>query len=310
MVCLLLWRQDNSGAGVFRVRLHGLARVPVETDPGSTVTIKVGDKIHGPFKSGKKSKLVAPLPVPPGLSSVRAEATNKAGLRTVKSVDIKRPPYNRLTLMAREVPGKAPGQAKIHLLAAHAESQDEAISLEVKPHGAAAASSVKMRPGPGGLMRAVLKQVPFGSPERLEIRAHVPGEPDSVRELAIAVTPGPDYKGIARAARERRKRNAILWSGVGLTAGLLVAGIATGQAASDKSEEFRDPSTPLNLREELDHEATTLQTSSITLFALGGAAAVGTALYYWLGYRQPEKVQAAMVVGPEGTIGASVGGRF
>jgi tetratricopeptide (TPR) repeat protein len=79
---------------------------------------------------------------------------------------------------------------------------------------------------------------------------------------------------------------ALLWSGVGLTVALLAAGTVTGQLASDRSESYNDPATPAGDLQGLKDSGETLRTVSIATFAAGGAVALGTTLYYLLGYRR------------------------
>lgn len=79
---------------------------------------------------------------------------------------------------------------------------------------------------------------------------------------------------------------ALLWSGVGLTVALLAAGTVTGQLASDRSESYNDLATPRGDLQGLKDSGETLRTASIATFAAGGAVALGTTLYYLLGYRR------------------------
>lgn len=79
---------------------------------------------------------------------------------------------------------------------------------------------------------------------------------------------------------------ALLWSGVGLTVALLAAGTVTGQLASDRSERYNDPATPAGDLQGLKDAGETLRSVSIATFAAGGAVALGTTLYYLLGYRR------------------------
>ena len=101
----------------------------------------------------------------------------------------------------------------------------------------------------------------------------------------------------------------MLWSGVGLTAALVVTGIATGQIASNQSEEYRDPATSPERRRSLDDSAQALSTTSIVAFTTAAAVGVGTALYYWLGSREPvERTVSAAPLSGGGIVALS--GRF
>ncbi len=307
MACVLLWRKGGEGAAAIRMPIFGEALVPIETAPRARVRVRVGKKQHGPFKSGRKGKLEVPLMVPPGIAHVDVESTARTGLKTTKSVGIERPAYPQVVLMAREVMGKD-GEARVHVLAAMAEQGRGKLLLEAGSPGSKP-RRVALRPLRTGALRAVLGPVPFGGPRRMVVRVWTDGAPDSGRVKELDVTPGPDYAGMARVALAQRNARIILWSGVGLTAGLMVAGVVTGQLASDRSGEYRDLDTPLDRRVALNDQASSLSSASIGLFAAGGAVAVGTALYYWFGYRGAMELRAGAAP-IDGGVAASVGGRF
>ena len=316
MLCLILWRPAGSAVQVVRIPLYGKAIVPVETEPRSKVRFSVGKQRLGPFDSDSSGKLQVPLLVPPGLLKVQAEATSLVGLRTTKSITIKRPPYNQLALLAREVKGSA-GEAKVHVVAALAEDGGQRVNLEVGPPASSEAiksraplARIAMKRGTDGLWRTVLAQVPYDAPPRLKIRAGVEGDRQSERTLHLDVTPGPNLEALARASSAQRKRNILLWSGVGLTAALVIAGTVTGQLASDMSDEYRALNTLPQRRMDLDGSASALSTSSIVLYSTGAALAVGTALYYWFGYREARKVVVSAGPIPDHGFSASIRGQF
>ena len=89
--------------------------------------------------------------------------------------------------------------------------------------------------------------------------------------------------------RGGRGSSALLWSGVGLSAAALTVGLITGIVANDRNQEYKDPATPVDRRQELKDNGQPLAVGSVVSLALGGALAVGTALYYWLAFRQPSR---------------------
>jgi tetratricopeptide (TPR) repeat protein len=109
---------------------------------------------------------------------------------------------------------------------------------------------------------------------------------------------------------EGGRSSVLLWSGVGLTAALLTTGVVTGQLASDRAAEYRDPGTSVPDRHELKDTVTALSTTSVITFSLAGVAAVGTALYYWMGSGQEPAVSAAVSPLPGGGAALSIGGEL
>ena len=107
-----------------------------------------------------------------------------------------------------------------------------------------------------------------------------------------------------------RQQAVILWTGVGLTSALLITGTITGALALQQSDEYNDSRTRLARRQELRDSGPALTTVSTVTFAVGAAAAVGTALYYWFGYRRP--APQGVTLAPVGQSGAMItfGGKF
>lgn len=96
-------------------------------------------------------------------------------------------------------------------------------------------------------------------------------------------------------------RKLWLWSGVGVSLGLLTAGTVTGVLAAQRSDEYTDPQTPIEQRPGLKDSGDALATASIVTLVLGAAAATATVLYYFLSYRKFVAQQdIALVPGPGG----------
>jgi hypothetical protein len=151
-------------------------------------------------------------------------------------------------------------------------------------------------------------------PGRWLFRATIPGSPQSSTSAAVVIEAPEEPEPVATPARTRRSPDEpghwpaiVLWSGVGLTAALLIAGITTGQVASNQSAEFRDPATTPSRRRSLDDSAGALSAACIATLAMGAAVGLGTALYYWLGYRTREGPGAAAMAAPLPRGGAYLG---
>jgi tetratricopeptide (TPR) repeat protein len=84
-------------------------------------------------------------------------------------------------------------------------------------------------------------------------------------------------------------RTLWVWTGIAASAALLGAGFVTGQLASSRSNEYNDPSTNIDRREELKDSGETLRTASIATLSVGGLLAIGTLVYYYVGYRRYKK---------------------
>lgn len=72
------------------------------------------------------------------------------------------------------------------------------------------------------------------------------------------------------------------WVGLGTTTALLTVGAITAVSAHSKNDQYLDPSTSIGRREELRSTGRALELTSWAMFGLGGAAAVGTVVAYWL----------------------------
>ncbi len=86
------------------IRIIGTPRIPVTTEPGSQAWVEVGSRRFGPVKVGSSGKVLIPVAVPPGISSVVVNARDAAGNTTRYSVNLSIPPFPRALLhIDREV---------------------------------------------------------------------------------------------------------------------------------------------------------------------------------------------------------------
>jgi len=94
--------------------------------------------------------------------------------------------------------------------------------------------------------------------------------------------------------RPSRVRSAVLWTGAGLSAALLVTGAITAALARNRSNEYNDPDTSVDRRQELKDSGEALGNTAYITLGLGGACAVGTIIYYFLGKRRSRSSVSAL----------------
>lgn len=304
-VCLLLWRSGMKQPIVVRFPLLGRTTMPIRTRPRSQVTITVGGRVFGPKSSGRTGRLSMTFLVAPGIAEGRAVTIDRRGLRNEKSLRIARPPYNQVALQVRALPSNKAGSS-YQIAVATADPPKAKVWVEAGTTRPAGGSSAL----PLALAGRDLWVTSFFArrqkkPTTWELRASISGYARSQQthsfELPALPPPPPKPPLVVERVAPPKPRGSwpkvILWSGVGVTASLLVAGIVTGQVASNQSAEYNDPKTTIDRRRSLDASASKLSTASIACFAVGGAVGVATALYYWLGYRRPSERRAVSLYG-------------
>ena len=126
-------------------------------------------------------------------------------------------------------------------------------------------------------------------------------QPADLLKPAVAPRPPPPRT-------RRHLRPLYFWTGVGVTAALLVVGTATGVVALQKSSRFKDLGTPVGELWDLKNSGETLRLTSTITFAVGGAAAIATTvLFFYTRFKPAETVSAAPV--PGGAV-VVLGGHF
>jgi hypothetical protein len=98
-------------------------------------------------------------------------------------------------------------------------------------------------------------------------------QPEPSKEPPI-VEPPP------RSSR-RHLRPAYFWTGVGLSAALLLTGTITGAVTIQKGNRYNDPATPYGELQSLRDSGQSLKVTSTVMFALGASAAVATTVLYF-----------------------------
>lgn len=121
------------------------------------------------------------------------------------------------------------------------------------------------------------------------------------KKLAEQQQPGSKSEAKSTDVLEQRSegpgpvRTALLWTGVGLTVALAATGVVTGQLAHDRSEEYLDPSLSLERKRELRDTGQAMKATSVITLSLAGAAAIGTVVYYFWGYRRARRSTFSVV---------------
>lgn len=82
------------------VRLRAAASPAFRTDPGSQVTITVGDKEFGPEQAGTDGMVRIPVVVPPGVDFGQVRSVNRHGRASEQLLDLKIPPGPRVLIDA------------------------------------------------------------------------------------------------------------------------------------------------------------------------------------------------------------------
>ncbi len=108
--------QPRVARAVMGVRLRAAASPAFRTDPGSQVTIIVGDKEFGPELAGPDGMVRIPVVVPPGIQFGQVRSVNRHGRASEQLLDLKIPPGPRVLIDAptRMLAGHA---AEVHVYA-------------------------------------------------------------------------------------------------------------------------------------------------------------------------------------------------
>jgi len=98
-----------------------------------------------------------------------------------------------------------------------------------------------------------------------------------------------------------RTRSLLLWTGVGVTAALLLTGTITMSVSHGKSEEFKDLSTPKEDLQDLKDTGESLRTAGLVTFILGAVTGAATTVYFFFG-KPAEQGAAAVAPVPGGGV--------
>jgi tetratricopeptide (TPR) repeat protein len=127
------------------------------------------------------------------------------------------------------------------------------------------------------------------------------------REKAAAAK--RDAAAAARPPKEPRLSRLWFWVGAGTAVALLTTAVVTAVLARSKNDEFLDPDTPVDRRQELKDQGEALEVTSWATLGAGVVAVGGAVALYFLS--QPEEGEPAVSVSPAPGGGVlQVFGRF
>jgi hypothetical protein len=92
--------QPRPVRAIMGVRLRAAASPVFRTDPGSQVTLTVGDKEFGPEQAGADGMVRVPVVVPPGVDFGQVRSVNRHGRASEQLLDLKIPPGPRILIDA------------------------------------------------------------------------------------------------------------------------------------------------------------------------------------------------------------------
>jgi hypothetical protein len=292
--------KDRSLVGWRALPLWGRWQVEVKRWPGARTTVRVGDQSFGPVKADKEGKATVPLVLAPGIRHARV------GRKRIE-LDPPPPPVKRLFgwVTPERVGGAAVSTVQLHLFAVqpdgsrYTERRTPTVRFTKGSYGSA------RRLGAGAWQLPLT--VPAGETEELLVSASLPeGEEDElelkVNRVKKAVVANPAPPPATRPAQKEiveRKglRPHYFWVGLGVSGALLTAGFVTRVMALEVSDEYNNPYTNYQRQLELQPRGQDLTTVSTVLLAVGGAAALGTAVLYWL-TDFPEETRITPTAGP------------
>lgn len=211
--------------------------------------------------------------------------------------------YQRYLLLKPDAPNRADVEAQIRAAKKALAEQEATASSATGPPATEApktdgTSGTTPTPATDAATGVTDEEPPGGTPAT---------PPAAATASAVPATDMPDVP-----RRPTRRQKILLWSGVGLSAALLITGSITRGVALSMSSEYSDPNTPVDRQLDLKDSGETLTTVSTLTLALGAAAAVGTGVYYWFGYRvrRPPPTVSVAPLPFGGGIGMACGGTF
>lgn len=151
-----------------------------------------------------------------------------------------------------------------------------------------------------------------GTPHRSQVEAFIKEceerlaampPPETLQPPDVQRNPSASQPVIAARAPARDHRLAtLLWSGVGIGGALLVTGAVTGIISNSKNQEYKDPATSIERRQELKDSGQALGITSVVMLGLGGGIAVATGAFYLFHYRRSVEPSVSFVpmVGSDG----------
>ena len=179
--------------------LRAAASPSFRTDPGASVTLRIGDKEFGPQKAPRDGMVRVPVVVPPGVGFGLARSINEYGEATEQTVDLKIPPFRRV-LVAAPATVRAGDVQQIAVYAVDSAG----LPLESRQM-VVTTSTGKAQPLGGALGEA---RFLVGAPAlvaagALHLDAAVRNDRDTALPVDIPVVPGPPAHLVLRPDRPR-----------------------------------------------------------------------------------------------------------
>lgn len=179
--------------------LRAPATPAFRTDPGASVTVRVGDRDFGPAIADERGQVRVAVVVPPGIRSATARSTNSAGRVTEQPLDLAPPPFTRLLILA---PPSLQAGAIQEVAVAGIDDRGELLPPERLALGSSHARPHPLGGAPG--LGRFLIRAPASLDERqLRLTAGVRGEPDTELEATLPLRPGPVTTLAIRPLRSR-----------------------------------------------------------------------------------------------------------
>ncbi|HEY6911815.1 MAG TPA: hypothetical protein VI356_20730 [Myxococcales bacterium] len=183
-----LQAQAGSARGWLALPLIARAVLPVQTKPGSRVEVGIGGVVFGPVHADASGTARVAVKIPPGARTARVRVRDPFGNVNETPVDLRPPPFQRLSLLAlREQASWADAQP--------VPLQIFAVSADGRPASAAdlTVSCDRGRLGEVQELQPGLFEVAFRAPDRADGAATVRAallrqQPETA---AIALVPGP-----------------------------------------------------------------------------------------------------------------------
>jgi hypothetical protein len=85
--------------GAARLPLHGTTEVPLRSDPGASVTLRIQDRTFGPVTADRQGHVKIPVEVPPGVRDGVARAVDATGNLRETDVDLQPAPFPRVLIV-------------------------------------------------------------------------------------------------------------------------------------------------------------------------------------------------------------------
>jgi hypothetical protein len=224
--------EEAPARGFAVIRLHAPASPGFRTEPGASVTLRVGGREFGPQIADRQGQVRVSVVVPPGVTAGVARSVGRNGQATEQTVDLDPPVFPRLLILRPDA------------LAAGAVA---ALSVfAVDPSGVPAESTSIIlqcscgRPQPlggdPGQNRFLIRAPASTAEGRLFVTAILRGQPETETEAGIPLVPAP----AAELALHPDRAHLPIGSGIDLRVFVTARDLYGNPARLDQVELFID----------------------------------------------------------------------